>query len=79
MLKLDLPIGTEFNVTTEEGTKTFRVVETKEDSSADYCMGCPFEGSELCNRLDDKVVCCDNDRVDGKDVYFVEVRNDARD
>ena len=76
MLKLDLPIGTEFNVTTDEGTKTFRVVEIKEDSSADYCIGCPFNGQGVC--MGDNVVCFDNDRADGKDVYFEEVK-DVRD
>lgn len=76
MLKLDLPIGTEFNVTTDEGTKTFRVV--KLDTMIHDCAMCPFGGSDLCDRSDDKVVCCDNDRADGKDVYFEEVK-DVRD
>lgn len=72
MLSLELPIGTEFKVKTEVGTKTYRVV--KLDTMIHDCAMCPFGGSDLCDRSDDKVVCCDIDRADRMDVFFEEVK-----
>ena len=72
MLSLELPIGTEFKVKTEVGTKTYRVV--KLDTMIHDCAMCPFGGSYLCDRSDDKVVCCDIDRADSRDVFFEEVK-----